>query len=206
MSSDGGRRGGREARRQLRAAPLAEALRPVRAGLEGGRYRPLSDADIRTIHGAALDVLERLGMAQALPSCVEACTARGAFVNEHGRLSLPARPGRGRDRRRRPTLPAVRPGSTPRPGALGQQGSLRHGRSRRAHGRPQDPGLSRVAAAGPLRRRPDRRRARPHPLLPAHPGPARHDRVRWSSTSTRSTPASPARPSMSAPASAVARR
>ena len=89
MASDGGRRGGREARRQLRAAPLEEALRPVRAGLEGGRYRPLRQTDITTIHGAALDVLERLGMAQALPSCIEACTARGAFVNELGRLCFP---------------------------------------------------------------------------------------------------------------------
>src|SRR5689334_2281532 len=67
MASDGGRRGGREARRQLRAAPLEDALRPVRAGLEGGRYRPLSPTDITTIHTAALVVLERLGMAQALP-------------------------------------------------------------------------------------------------------------------------------------------
>ena len=59
--SDGGRRGGREARRQLRAAPLEAALRPVRPGLEGGRYKPLSEADIKTIHEAALDVLERIG-------------------------------------------------------------------------------------------------------------------------------------------------
>ena len=58
MSSDSGRRGGREARRQLRAAPLEAALRPVRPGLEGGRYKPLSEAEIHTIHGAALDVLD----------------------------------------------------------------------------------------------------------------------------------------------------
>lgn len=89
MECEGRRRGGREARRQLRAAPLEESLRPVRPGLEGGRYRPLSEADVRTIHGAALDVLERIGMAQALPTCIEACTARGAFLNEHGRLCFP---------------------------------------------------------------------------------------------------------------------
>ncbi len=91
MTSDSGerRRGGRDARRQLRAAPLAEALRPIRPGLEGGRYRPLSEADIITIHQAALDVLEQIGMAQALPSCVDACTGRGAFVNALGRLCFP---------------------------------------------------------------------------------------------------------------------
>lgn len=83
------RRGGREARRQLRAAPLEAALRPVRPGLEGGAYRPLSDADVRRVHAAALDVLEGIGMAQALPSCVEACTARGAVVDGDGRLRFP---------------------------------------------------------------------------------------------------------------------
>ena len=56
--SRGSRSGGREARRALRAAPLAQEIRPVRAGLEGGAYKPLSDADIRTIHGGALRVLE----------------------------------------------------------------------------------------------------------------------------------------------------
>ena len=34
------RSGGREARRNLRAAPLAEDLRPIRAGLEGGNLNP----------------------------------------------------------------------------------------------------------------------------------------------------------------------
>ena len=89
MGGESGRRGGREARRQLRAAPLEAALRPVRPGLEGGRYRPLREADVQTIHRAALEVLERIGLAQALPSCVEACTARGAFVSEQGRLCFP---------------------------------------------------------------------------------------------------------------------
>ena len=37
------RAGGRAARRTERAAPLAEELRPVRAGLPGGQYRPLDD-------------------------------------------------------------------------------------------------------------------------------------------------------------------
>ena len=31
--------GGREARRNLRAAPLAEGLQPIRAGLEGGEFQ-----------------------------------------------------------------------------------------------------------------------------------------------------------------------
>lgn len=81
------RRGGREARRVLRAAPLA--VRPVRAGLEGGRYRLLSDAEIARIHTAALDVLAEIGLADAIPSCVAATTAKGAFIGPHGRLCFP---------------------------------------------------------------------------------------------------------------------
>ena len=83
------RRGGREARRLERAEPLADAIRPVWPGLEGGRYRPLRDADVMKVHGAALDILETIGFADAIPSCVELTTARGAFVNEHGRLCFP---------------------------------------------------------------------------------------------------------------------
>ena len=68
------RSGGREARRAVRAAPLTDELKPVRAGLEGGRYRPLGDADVLRIHEAALDLLERLGFGNAPPSTVAACT------------------------------------------------------------------------------------------------------------------------------------
>ncbi|MEL6785724.1 MAG: methyltransferase, partial [Pseudomonadota bacterium] len=50
------RAGGRNARRSLRAAPLAEDIRPVRPGLEGNTYRPLSDKDVEKIHEAVLDV------------------------------------------------------------------------------------------------------------------------------------------------------
>ena len=53
-----GRAGGRSARVALRAAPLAEDIRPVRPGLEGGSYRPLSEADMQTIYEAALTALE----------------------------------------------------------------------------------------------------------------------------------------------------
>lgn len=86
---EGKRRGGREARRALRAAPLADAERPVRGGLASGRYRPLADADLPRIHAAVLDVLETVGFADPIPSCVELCTARGAFVNAAGRLCFP---------------------------------------------------------------------------------------------------------------------
>src|SRR5690242_6751288 len=85
----GCRRGGREARRALRAAPLEEAKRPVRPGLEGGCYKPLAEAELRRIHGAALDVLEQVGVGNPIPSCVEACTAAGATLDGQGRLRFP---------------------------------------------------------------------------------------------------------------------
>jgi trimethylamine--corrinoid protein Co-methyltransferase len=89
LQTEGRRRGGREARRAVRAQPLADADRPVWPGLEGGRYRPLSDAEVLKINGAALDALEQIGFADAIPSCIELTTARGAFVNEYGRLCFP---------------------------------------------------------------------------------------------------------------------
>lgn len=84
-----GRRGGRAARRALRAAPIPEEERPVRPGFEGGRYKPLSDADVDRINDAALDVLENIGLSQAIPSCIELLTGAGGRVDEHGRVRLP---------------------------------------------------------------------------------------------------------------------
>ncbi len=83
------RRGGRTARRAERARVPPAAERPVRAGLEGGSYGPLSESDCRAIHEAALDILETVGLADPIPSCVELCTARGARLSEHGRLCFP---------------------------------------------------------------------------------------------------------------------
>lgn len=85
----GRRRGGRLARQALRAAPLAEDIRPVRPGMESGRYKVLSDEDILRIHHAALEILETVGLADAIPTCIEAVTARGGFLNERGRLCIP---------------------------------------------------------------------------------------------------------------------
>lgn len=78
------RRRGREARRA--APPAAPA---VRAGLEGGRYRPLADADTQRIHHAVLEVLEDIGMGDPIPILRERALERGCRINEHGRLCFP---------------------------------------------------------------------------------------------------------------------
>ena len=84
-----GRAGGRSARVALRAAPLAEDIRPVRPGLEGGSYRPLSEADMQTIYEAALTALETVGMADAPASGVESMVAAGAILGDDNRLRFP---------------------------------------------------------------------------------------------------------------------
>ncbi|PPR79455.1 MAG: hypothetical protein CFH06_00352 [Alphaproteobacteria bacterium MarineAlpha3_Bin5] len=90
VHAKGGRKGGREARKALRAAPLDIKVRPVQPGMRGGRYSILSDLDIANIHQAVLTVLEKVGFADAIPSCMESIKGKGGFVNDQGRLCFPA--------------------------------------------------------------------------------------------------------------------
>lgn len=83
------RSGGRSARREARANKLPDALRPIRAGLSGGQYKPLSDADVTKIHQAALSALETIGLADAPPSGVEILTGAGAILGDDGRIRFP---------------------------------------------------------------------------------------------------------------------
>ncbi|QBF33321.1 trimethylamine methyltransferase family protein [Thalassococcus sp. S3] len=84
-----GRAGGRQARVAQRQAPLAQDLRPVQAGMEGGWYKPLTEAGVQRIHTAALDALEEIGLADAPPSGVEILTAAGAEHGDDGRIRFP---------------------------------------------------------------------------------------------------------------------
>lgn len=83
------RAGGRAARVALRAAPLDEASRPIRAGLSGGQYKPLTEEGVQRIHAAALDALEEIGLADAPQSGVEIMTRAGAKLGDDGRLRFP---------------------------------------------------------------------------------------------------------------------
>jgi trimethylamine---corrinoid protein Co-methyltransferase len=83
------RSGGRNARQALRAAPLAEEKRPVRSGMIGGHYRPLSDVGAKRIHQAALQILEEIGLADAPQSGIDVMTAAGAILGDDGRLRFP---------------------------------------------------------------------------------------------------------------------
>ena len=69
--------------------PLEDNIRPVRGGMEGGTFKPLSDTEILKMHGAALDALESIGLSNAPKSGVEILTQSGAILGDDGRLRFP---------------------------------------------------------------------------------------------------------------------
>ena len=83
------RAGGRTARRNARSAPLADHLRPVKAGMLGGSYSPLSPDGERKIHNAALDALEFIGLADAPQSGIDYMVNAGVILGDDGRLRFP---------------------------------------------------------------------------------------------------------------------
>jgi trimethylamine--corrinoid protein Co-methyltransferase len=80
------RSGGRAARWAARSSALPDNLRPVRAGLSGGQYKPLSEIDVLKIHHAALDALETIGLADAPESGIAYLTGAGAILGDDGRI------------------------------------------------------------------------------------------------------------------------
>ena len=83
------RRGGRLAKQASRSAETALSLGAIRAGLPGGAYKPLSLQDIEAIHATALEILETIGFAQAIPTGAEAMIRAGAVMGEDGRIRFP---------------------------------------------------------------------------------------------------------------------
>lgn len=71
----------------LRAA--GPVLDPCPPGQIGGNYQPLTEAEIRKIHGTALDLLERLGMSEVPPRLCADLLAVGATDNGAGRILFP---------------------------------------------------------------------------------------------------------------------
>jgi trimethylamine--corrinoid protein Co-methyltransferase len=61
--------------------PAEKKLLVLPPGLEGGRYRPLSDQDVQRIHKAALTVLERTGVAVVDSECRDILAKAGAQVD-----------------------------------------------------------------------------------------------------------------------------
>jgi trimethylamine---corrinoid protein Co-methyltransferase len=50
----------------------------VRPGMAGGQHKPLAERDVERIHEAALGLLETVGLAQAIPGCIDLFDAKAA--------------------------------------------------------------------------------------------------------------------------------
>jgi trimethylamine--corrinoid protein Co-methyltransferase len=87
MAGRSGRRG-REARLESNANPVDEK-QPVWAGLSGGAFRPLSDANVKDVNESVLMLLETLGLSQATPSMIEKVCAMGGTYTDDKRLLFP---------------------------------------------------------------------------------------------------------------------
>ena len=82
-------RRGRKSRILDQERPLADNLRPIRPGMSGGGYSPLSDHEIERVHDTALGILEKTGLAGATSSMIETVTSAGGILGADGRLRYP---------------------------------------------------------------------------------------------------------------------
>jgi trimethylamine--corrinoid protein Co-methyltransferase len=78
-------RSGRAGRHEARSHKVS----PVRPGLSGGQYRPLTDRDLERIHDTALTVLAELGMAEATQEIIDIALPKGCTLGDDGRLRFP---------------------------------------------------------------------------------------------------------------------
>ena len=83
------RSGGRAGRIAERATPLQGDDRPVRPGLPGGKYKPLTDSEMQQVYDTALGLLERLGMGSPVPEFVQVVVDAGGSLDDAGRLLYP---------------------------------------------------------------------------------------------------------------------
>ena len=148
MSTQTSRRsGGRTARRSARSAPLPDHLKPVRAGMKGGTFSPLSKSGMDRIHQAALDALETIGLSQAPQTGVEYLTAAGAKLGDDGRIRFPRALVEDTIARANRSATLLGPRPTSQYGAFRHPCALRHGRCRRASGRGKGQAVSRQHSA-----------------------------------------------------------
>ena len=81
-------------RRRRKCSPGSNAQtseKPSTLGVEGGLFRPLSDAQIRQIDTAVHEILETTGFSEAPPLVVEAICKAGGKVDKDNRLLFPSR-------------------------------------------------------------------------------------------------------------------
>jgi trimethylamine--corrinoid protein Co-methyltransferase len=79
-----------ERRRRRQAKSDRRQVGSLPPGLEGGRYRPLAEADVQRIHEAALQVLERTGVEVFESECRDIFQAAGASLDKsNNRVFIP---------------------------------------------------------------------------------------------------------------------
>jgi len=85
------RRGGRRARKEMRATPVTSRTGPIRAGMESRQqFKPLNDNEVLRIHNAALDVLEQVGIGECMPSTIKYLSTVGCDYNaKTDRITFP---------------------------------------------------------------------------------------------------------------------
>ncbi|MFQ5549331.1 MAG: trimethylamine methyltransferase family protein, partial [Woeseia sp.] len=77
-------RRGRQARREN--PPKQSAVAP---GLTGGTFKPLTEAEMQSVHHTVLDVLENIGMADPIPIVEKHALEMGCRMDDNGRLCFP---------------------------------------------------------------------------------------------------------------------
>ena len=83
------KRRGRNAKIAQRAAPISEEMNPIKPGLLGGSYKPLSEKDVKKLYNLALDALADIGLGLAPQSGINYMTKAGAQLGDDGRVRFP---------------------------------------------------------------------------------------------------------------------
>jgi trimethylamine--corrinoid protein Co-methyltransferase len=83
------RRGRRQTNGEQGTGSLKPSV-PSNTGLEGGRYQPMNEAQMKQIDLAVRSILDQVGISEAPPIVIEKLCAAGARLNEDGRITFPA--------------------------------------------------------------------------------------------------------------------
>lgn len=83
-------RQGRAARRNARKDGAGSgATTAIWPGIEGGRFKPITEQGIEAIHHTALRILAEVGLANATKRCIDTVTSAGGTLTDKGRLLFP---------------------------------------------------------------------------------------------------------------------
>ena len=66
--------------------PLAENIKPLKSGQEGGLFKPVKHVDFTKIDSAALEVLETIGIEKAIPSIIGVFPSIGFKLSKEERI------------------------------------------------------------------------------------------------------------------------